>query len=646
VVSALTAEQQAALEVARGLARAGVPLFLARADPGRPTGFQEPYGWHRAEPDPEVADQWRPGMALCAVMGRALDLVDIDPRNGARPLQEDLPTPYLESETPSGGQHLFVAPLGLESRDGAWPGVDYKGGAPDGSGRGYAFIAPTVRRSKVDGLERPYRWVAPPTDPGYLAVLLARPRLALDDSGRRLADRVRELRSARPAEGAPRRIPVSAAAREWARAVAALEGDVRRWAASGWGGEAHAGLLRHSTHLARLSPERAEEGYLWAFASAGVEPDEDDLAKLASAVDAAVPDEVVPDEQASPQERFWAGVQVSGDPKAEAPADPLGRPERGPFAFLTEEEAAAIPLPDPLVDGLLFLGTKARLFGESTRGKTWVALDLAAHVSCGLPWLGRSVKQGPALYVAAEGAPSFHPRMRTWALAHDGRRSGVLFWPEAVPVGGPGWGAFCEAVAREGFVLVIGDTQAAMTVGRREDSNDDAAEVQAAWSELVLATGACYLSVHHVGWADQGRPRGASGMFGGMDTELRLAEGRGGELLVVQEKQRYAEKGAATRLRLAPEHGGLVVRPPLGEAEGLVTASEQEVRVANLYARLRAYADSGGDLGRAGERTVLALLNGVLREQFGAREEPEVTLREARAVAAMVATASGVRVRG
>lgn len=609
------------LDAARELARAGVPLFMAPPDPqgrtasGRNTGYALPPGWERgAVADPTLVDQLPEGWALCAAMGGPLDLVDLDPRgmNGAGLPQ--LPPAVARARTPSGGTHLFVVSLGLPSLDGVVPGLDYKGGDPLGEGRGFAFIAPTVRVSKVDGLARPYGWTQPPQASAIEASLRVGATIGYDGLRAAIAER-RAVRGL----GRPRRVPRSVAAREWDAALARLEADLRYWASSGWGGAAHAGLLAHTTHLARLAPDYAEGAYLAAFAAAGLEPDDDDLAKLASALERSVPDVVVDDSAMSGQELFWHGAdRGGGSPKAGPPPDPIGRASAGPFEFLTEDEAAAIPMPDPVVDALLFRGTKARLFGESTAGKTWVAMDLAACVANGLPWLGRfATTEGPALFVAAEGAPSFAPRMRTWGLA-SGRRSMVKFWPEAVLIGGPQWDAFVQACEREGFVLVVQDTQAAMTVGRKEDSNDDAGEVQAAWTALCASAGApCSLSVHHVGWADQGRPRGASGMFGGMDTELRLTEGRHG-LLLVTEKQRYHEKAPPVHLRLVKEHGGLVVRPPLGE-DGGVFADEHDVLVAALTAKLTRFVETGGSVGRGGYRTIYALLNKELR---GARDEP------------------------
>src|SRR4051812_14799126 len=85
----------AALDIARGFIKAGVPVFLAPPCPDtcrRPghdngagtggSGFDLPSGWENAAPMIDVVDRWRPGWAMAAVCGHGVDILDVDPRNG------------------------------------------------------------------------------------------------------------------------------------------------------------------------------------------------------------------------------------------------------------------------------------------------------------------------------------------------------------------------------------------------------------------------------------------------------------------------------------------------------------------------------------------------------------------------------------
>ena len=152
------------LEIARGLVRLGVPLFTA-ADRGGGR-FWLPSEWQRTPVDETVVDRWRPGMALCAVTGVVFDVIDVDPRNdGFRSFQElvsVLPERrFGMTLTVSGGWHVWIMALGLHKKTNLRPGIDYQGGAPDGEGRGFVYLPPTVRPSRADGQLYSYTWQDP-----------------------------------------------------------------------------------------------------------------------------------------------------------------------------------------------------------------------------------------------------------------------------------------------------------------------------------------------------------------------------------------------------------------------------------------------------------------------------------------------------
>lgn len=633
-------QQEQALAIARMLVKAGVPMFLAQPDAKSRSGWALPFGWETNEPDLSVVDAWRPGMALCAVTGHTFDLVDIDPRSGGREADVPMPHSYLTAETPSGGRHHFVKTLGVPSLDGkVAPGVDVKSGTLEGEGRGFAFIAPTVRASKVDGIEREYRWVLGPKGP----VLPTPDQLAGDGSGALLRARVLEIRRTAISE-TPRRVGRTQAGREWISAIERLRTDVAHWVRNGWGGEAHSSILAATTRLARLDPERAEEAFYWAFQAGGAVPDADDLSKLHSALEKAVPDVVVPDAELS----FWdggdrppalggslsaplvAGGMAGGLSTLTAGIDALRSDGRRRFQPMSRAEAANIVPPDPLIQGVLLDNTKARLSGPSGTGKTWVVLDMAAHVSAGMAWQGRPTRQTRVLYVAGEGAPSFNSRIQAWERKYQ-RAAEVDIIPDAPQVGSEDWGAFCQELdwMEDNYGLIVFDTQGSITVGLEENSNKDANIILARLDIVRRITGACLLLVHHTGWDDKGRPRGASAMYGGMDTELVLS-GDVKDLKLTIDKQKYIEKDKAMRLRTEASGPGLVLTPPgtnpQSAAAGFfagVQESEHRVRVSALMEKLDKYYEAGGQA----KPTVRALTQ-VLRVELNVKARNE-EIREA-----------------
>lgn len=599
------------LESARDLARAGVRLFLAQPDANERTGYRLPARWEQgASADPALVDAWQSGMALCAVMGGPLDLVDLDPRSYAGTELPVLPPALAVALTPSGGEHHFVLSLGLPSLDGVVPGLDYKGGDPIGNGRGFAFIAPTVRVSKADGLPHPYQWNHPP--------LLGRIRDAVNwasthplngahDALRRAIGLRREQRG----EGRPRRVPASVAAREWVRAQEKLAADVLRWSMQGWGGEAHYGLLQHSTHLARLSPDRAEAAYVAAFAMAGVAPDADDLAKLESAVAGSIPDEVVPDAEMGAAERFLAGGafdagEVAGpSSRSGPPAVPDPAAQGAAFDFCDPAELDA-PRPVPRARYGAFGGPDALFYedgvhwlqGESESGKTWVALGVALEV----------LREGGAVILVDHEDTRTEVLARLRALGVDGDALSRLVYVAGHDVAHSDLVAHLAATERDYACLVVDGVTSALTAAGL--SGRDEQEVTA-WADAVPRRARMAVVVDHVVKAIDERNGMAIGsqakksVVTGTSFEVRCRDkfglGRSGALELRLQKDKRggvrASGRAVTRLRVVcgvegsvrlVAGSGAAQGEPGGMFPGAELPAESAARVAELVAVLEA----------------------------------------------------------
>lgn len=173
----LTPDQTKAIDIAHNLADMGVPIFTAHRN--SLTGdFLYPKDWQHTQAggmSHNWIERWRPGMALCMVTGVVFDVLDVDPRNGGN--WQDLfqvlaptgfPRTYGHQCTPSDGDHYLIGRTHLAKGKPA-QGVDLQAGADDGTGRGFIFIAPTVRVSRYgpsEGRQVAYRWDAEPDVPG------------------------------------------------------------------------------------------------------------------------------------------------------------------------------------------------------------------------------------------------------------------------------------------------------------------------------------------------------------------------------------------------------------------------------------------------------------------------------------------------
>ena len=185
-------------------------------------------------------------------------------------------------------------------------------------------------------------------------------------------------------------------------------------------------------------------------------------------------------------------------------------------------DMARRPAPMPIVAGLLFRDTLAWMIGRSGSFKSFVALDIAAHVAADKPWAGRRVWGGPVAYVVAEGAGGMSLRVRAWEEVNGPISDQLVMLPRAVQITGPEWPVLVEVLAEIRPVLVVIDTQARSTVGVKENDNAEMGAMIERLAWLKDATRACVLPVHHIGRQGEDA-RGASAIDGAQDTELKVS---------------------------------------------------------------------------------------------------------------------------
>ncbi|OLT27763.1 hypothetical protein BJF83_17420 [Nocardiopsis sp. CNR-923] len=123
---------------------------------------------------------------------------------------------------------------------------------------------------------------------------------------------------------------------------------------------------------------------------------------------------------------------VPETPRDEPTGDPVqDRAAQIRAALLDSEGMDALPPPAPLIDGVLYLDSLSWLHGKPGHGKSFVALDWAAHIASGIAWQDRDTTRGPVLYLVAEGTSGMAERKRAWEAEH-GHRMDVIFLPMAV----------------------------------------------------------------------------------------------------------------------------------------------------------------------------------------------------------------------
>jgi hypothetical protein len=581
----ITAEQAEDLEIARNMARAGIPIFVAYPCP--PTcrtpghGKQEyhlPLRWSQITPE-ESLDQiarWKPGMALGAVGGHVADFLDVDTQHDGEVTEKEIkerggwPRVFAQALTPSGGHHDMISPLGqgrAESFVRPGSGIDYQGGREDGTGRAFVYLAPTVKKSKITGEPEAYRWVMPP-DLDLLAEFAGS-----DDSGEHIRDLVIAHHSrsglVKPSEAEVKPQVNSGEAASLAEVDDPfLTTSQLAFSPSATGGPREFTPGEAEAYLAGAR-QRLREAKI-----GGIEGAANDLAvqlshfvpEFYSEADAYAmllsdlghtaydPNHPAAQWEASKFQPVISGARVRDPWKAvrrqivltrEAPPEPATADEVDALLaeMLSAREAADREPPEPLIEDFLYLDTEAWVIGAPGSKKSFVSLHAAACVAMGMPFFGHEVTQGTVVMIVAEGAGGMGKRLKAWEAHHGRELDGLRILPRPVQAADKhAWSVLVEACRRLGPVMVVVDTQARVTVGLEENSATDMGHYVEAVSAIRQATGACVLTIHHTG-RQGGDARGSSAIDGAQYTELKVDVAPGAMTgMLVTEKQKDVEQ--------------------------------------------------------------------------------------------------------
>jgi RecA-family ATPase len=189
-----------------------------------------------------------------------------------------------------------------------------------------------------------------------------------------------------------------------------------------------------------------------------------------------------------------------------------------------------------LIYGFIEGACTGMLFGPPGHGKSFVALDWALSIACGLPWFGRKVKQGLAVLFVGEGHHGYARRIDAWRRQHEVSadiidkflvvsRSRVPFDSDLVHVAQELRGIEMERGQQIAFIVI--DTLARHTPS---DSDENSQKDMGLFIDRIDALrktfpGSSALIVHHSGHSETGRGRGSSVIGGAMDFSFCASSG-------------------------------------------------------------------------------------------------------------------------
>ena len=224
----------------------------------------------------------------------------------------------------------------------------------------------------------------------------------------------------------------------------------------------------------------------------------------------------------------------------EAPPPQWAQPKKAPpkpaEPMLVDVNELKLIEPTFLVEDAIETPCTGMVFGASGSGKSFFILDIALHCAAGVPWLGKTVKEGPVIYLCGEGRHAVPRRVAAWKSKHGAIPNGrflmsnrrVQFDPDTI------LDMLCEinklAAMSELPVLIVIDTLARALPGEcDENSAKDTMAFVDMCDRLQSQYNCAVIIIHHTGHAEgsKNRARGSSALKGAMDLEILLDAGRG-----------------------------------------------------------------------------------------------------------------------
>lgn len=212
-----------------------------------------------------------------------------------------------------------------------------------------------------------------------------------------------------------------------------------------------------------------------------------------------------------------------------------------------------------VVKGWIDQGSLSMIFGSSNSGKSFLAVDLAHHISKGLPWGGHRVNRGRVLYLAAEGGAAFVNRIAALDQPE--------LWVAACPITFTSAGSqveplaevvkHLEAIGGGPFSFIVVDTLSRVMGGADENAAPDIADLIRNLDQLRQETGAHVMVIHHTGKDANRGARGHSALRAAIDTEIELTRDDFGVITAEVTKQRDGPTGGRFNYTLRQVELGL-----------------------------------------------------------------------------------------
>jgi predicted ATP-dependent serine protease len=288
------------------------------------------------------------------------------------------------------------------------------------------------------------------------------------------------------------------------------------------------------------------------------------------------------------------------------------------WEILTPSQCSIAKAREYIIKGLIARGDHAQFIGQPGSGKSTLAPLAAYCIALGVPFLGRRVKQGPVLYLAAEDGHGMKLRVR--ALCNRlGDAPNFLLVPENLNLMDPNSGdeeKVSKLVHYYKPVAVFLDTVSRAFPGLRENESDMTGMGQVIKVARSLTCEECkpaVVTVHHVAKDGGITPRGHGNLHADLDVVMLIQGEKAEPRSVLLGKNRNGTSDATFSFHVETEDfgedadGDLITAPIAAPVEGeqrtgkSVAEAKLNDRATLLLRELRDLVDRHAELIQPGE---------------------------------------------
>lgn len=211
-------------------------------------------------------------------------------------------------------------------------------------------------------------------------------------------------------------------------------------------------------------------------------------------------------------------ARAEGGDVLESATEPATR-----YKLLGSADLHALPPLAWCVRGVLPAVGLAGLYGPSSSGKSFLALDMAAAIAEGLPWFDCRVQSAPVVYAALEGEAGLKLRAEAWET-HQGRMlpDGLKMMMQPFKLTDPRDISDLAKVVPAGAVVFL-DTLNRAAPTADENSSKDMGQILEGAKRLQSLIGGLVVLVHHTGKNTAAGLRGHSSLFAALDCAVEVS---------------------------------------------------------------------------------------------------------------------------